>query len=81
MVGIELSQTTVAKYMIRRRPPPSQTWRASLDNHARDLGSIDFFMVRTATSRILSVRLVLNHKRRQIVHFNVTEHPTAQWAA
>ncbi len=81
MLGVELSQTTVTKYMIRRGRPPYQTWRTFLDNHARDLVSIDFFTVPTATFRIRYVLRVLNHERRQIVHFNVTEHPTAQWAA
>jgi len=81
MLGIDVSQTTVAKYMIRHRKPPSQTWRIFLDNHVKELVSIDFFTVPTATFRILYVFLVLRHARRQIVHFNVTEHPTAQWTA
>jgi transposase InsO family protein len=81
MLGIDVAQTTVAKYMIRHRKPPSQTWRTFLDNHAKDLVSIDFFTVPTATFRILYVLLVLRHERRQVVHFNVTEHPTAQWTA
>ncbi len=53
MLGIDISQATVAKYMIRRCKPPSQTWWTILDNHARDLVSIDFFIVPTATFRIL----------------------------
>jgi len=81
MLGIDVSQTTVAKYMIRPRKPPSQTWRTFLDNHVKELVSIDFFTVPTATFRILYVLLVLRHERRQVVHFNVTEHPTAQWTA
>jgi transposase InsO family protein len=81
MLDIDVAQTTVAKYMIRHRNPPSQTWRTFLDNHVKDLVSIDFFTVPTATFRILYVFLVLRHERRQIVHFNVTEHPTAQWTA
>ena len=81
MLGINIAQATVAKYMIRRRKPPSQTWRTFLDNHVRDLASIDFFTVPTATFRILYVFLVLRHERRQIVHFNVTAHPTARWTA
>ncbi len=81
MLGIDIAQATVAKYMIRRRKPPSQTWRTFLDNHVGDLVSIDFFTVPTATFRILYVFLVLRHERRQVVHFNVTEHPTAQWTA
>jgi putative transposase len=81
MLGIDVSQTTVAKYMIRHRKPPSQTWRTFLDNHVKELVSIDFFTVPTATFRILYVFLVLRHERRQVVHFNVTEYPTAQWTA
>ncbi len=81
MLGIEISQATISKYMDHRRKPPSQTWRTFLDNHADCLASIDFFTVPTATFRILSVFIVLSHDRRHIVHFNVTEHPTAQWTA
>ncbi len=81
MLGIQIAQTTVARYMIRHRKPPSQTWRTFLDNHAKDLVSIDFFTVPTATFRILYVLLVLRHERRQVVHFNITEHPTGQWPA
>ena len=81
MLGIAISQTTVAKYMLRHRKPRSQTWRTFLDNHVTELASIDFFTVPTASFRILYVFLVLRHERRELVHFNVTEHPTAQWAA
>ena len=81
MLGIQISESTVAKYMIRHRKPPSQTWRTFLDNHAADLVSVDFFTVPTATYRILYVFVILLHERREIVHFNVTEHPTAQWTA
>ena len=81
MLGINIAQATVAKYMIRHRKPPSQTWRTFLDNHVGDLASIDFFTVPTVTFRILYVFLVLRHERREIVHFNVTAHPTAQWTA
>lgn len=81
MLGIDISQATVAKYMVRNRKPPSQTWRTFLDNHVGDLASIDFFTVPTLSFRILYVVLVLKHERRQVMHFNVTEHPTAQWMA
>ncbi len=81
MLGIDIAQTTVAKYMIRRSKPPSQTWQTFLDNHVGDLASVDFFTVPTVTFRILYVFLVVRHERRQIVHFNVTAHPTAQWTA
>jgi hypothetical protein len=53
MLGIDVSQTTVAKYMVRHRKPPSQTWRTFLDNHVKELVSIDFFTVPTATFRKL----------------------------
>jgi len=80
-LGIEVSQATVSKYMARQQKPPSQTWRTFLDNHVADLVSVDFFTVPTATFRILYVFVILRHERREITHFNVTYHPTAQWTA
>ena len=80
-LGIKVSEATVSKYMIRRSGPPSQTWRAFLDNHASDLIALDFFTVPTATFRILFVLIVLSQDRRRLMHFNVTEHPTAAWTA
>jgi hypothetical protein len=74
-LGIEISQRTVGRLMPRRRKPPSQTWRALLDNHVKELVSIDFFTVPTATFRVLFVLLILSHDRRRMVHFNVTDHP------
>jgi transposase InsO family protein len=65
--------------MPKRWPEPSQTWRTFIANHVRDLVSIDFFTVPTARLRVLFVLLVLAHHRRRVVHFNVTEHPTAAW--
>jgi hypothetical protein len=56
-------------------------WRTFLANHVRDLVSIDFFTVPTVSLRVLFVLVVLTHDRRRVVHFNVTEHPTAQWTA
>jgi hypothetical protein len=67
--------------MIHHRKPPSQTWRTFLDNHLKDLVSVDFFTVPTVSFRILYVFLVLRHARREVVQFNVTEHPTARWTA
>src|SRR5262249_47013878 len=61
--------------------PPSQTWRTFLKNHAQDLIALDFFTVPTATFRVLFVFVVLSHGRRRLVHFNVTEHPSAEWTA
>ena len=80
-LGIEVSQATVAKYMVKHRKPPSQTWRTFLENHVKQFVSVDFFVVPTVSFRILYVFLILAHDRRRIVHFNVTEHPTAEWAA
>ena len=67
--------------MTRHRKPSSPAWRTFLNNHAKDIVGIDFFTVPTATFRILYVLVMLNHDRRQVVHFNVTTHPTAQWTA
>src|SRR5437899_10177445 len=67
--------------MPKRPPRPSQTWRTFLDNHVRDLVALDFFTVPTAGLRVLFVLVVLAHHRRRVVHFNVTEHPTAHWTA
>src|SRR3989441_2997858 len=80
-LGLTVSQATVSKYMLRPRRPPSQVWRTFLTNHARDLIALDFFTVPTATFRVLFVLVVLSHRRRRLVHFNVTEHPTAEWTA
>src|SRR5437867_4898195 len=78
-LGIELSQATVAKYRVRQRKPPSQTWRTFLNNHVRDLVSADFFTVPTISFRALFVFVVLAHHRRRHIHFNVTAHPGAEW--
>jgi putative transposase len=81
-LGIEVSQATVAKYIVKHHKPPSQTWRMFLENHVRQMVvSVDFFMVPTVGFRILYVFLVLAHERRRVVHFNVTAHPTAEWTA
>lgn len=78
-LGIDVGQTSVGKYMLRRHKPPSQTWRTFLENHVKTLVSVDFFTVPTIRFEILYVFLVLAHDRRRIVHFNVTAHPTAEW--
>jgi transposase InsO family protein len=80
-LGIEISQAAVSKYMVRHRKPPSQSWRTFLDNHVGDLVSIDFFTVPTVTFRVLFVFVILAHERRRIIHFNVTESPSAKWTA
>jgi len=78
-LGIDIGETSVGKYLARRRKPPSQTWRTFLQNHLRTMVSIDFFTVPTIRFQVLYVFLVLAHDRRRIVHFNVTAHPTAEW--
>jgi len=80
-LGIEISQATVSKYMLRHRDPPSQTWKTFLDNHIGNLTCVDFFTVPTVTFRVLFVFVVLAHDRRRVVHFNVTDSPTAKWTA
>ena len=80
-LGIEVSQATVSKYMVRHRKPPSQGWKTFLENHASELVSLDFLTVPTATFRVLYVLVILGHDRRQILHVNVTRNPTAVWTA
>jgi transposase InsO family protein len=80
-LGIVVAERTVSRLLPKRRTPPSQTWRTFLANHVRDLVSLDFFTVPTAGLRVLFVLVVLVHDRRRVVHFNVTEHPTARWTA
>ncbi len=81
LLGFEVAELTVAKYMVRGRKPPSQGWRVFLKNHAREIAAIDFFTVPTVNFRILICFLVLRHHRRTVVHFNVTRHPTGRRAA
>ena len=80
-LGIDIGETSVGKYMIRHRRPPSQTWRTFLDNHLTTLVSVDFFTVATIRFHILYVFLILAHDRRRILHVGVTAHPTAEWTA
>jgi transposase InsO family protein len=80
-LGIDVAERTVSRLLPKRRSPSSQTWRTFLANHVRDLVSIDFFTVPTARLRVLFVFVVLAHDRRRVLHFNVTEHPTAAWTA
>jgi hypothetical protein len=78
-LGIDVAQSTVAKYMSRIRRPPSQSWRTFLHNHAGAIASIDLFVVPTIALRMLFGFVVLHHGRRQLVHVGVTAHPTAEW--
>jgi transposase InsO family protein len=79
-LGIDIGETSVSKYMVRRRRPPSQTWKTFLANHVKSMVSVDFFTVPTIRFQVLYVFLVLAHDRRRILHFAVTAHPTAEWS-
>src|SRR5271167_1661940 len=81
MLGIEIGQTSVAKYMVKRREPPSQGWKTFLRNHADGIAAIDLFVVPTISFRLLYGLLILRHDRRQILWLGVTAHPTAEWIA
>jgi transposase InsO family protein len=80
-LGITVTKSTVNKYRVRVRKPPSPTWRAFLKNHAKEIVSIDFLVIPTVRFKILYVFLFLSVERRRIIHFAVTEHPSAAWAA
>jgi len=80
-LGIAVGETSVSKYMVHHRKPPSQTWRTFVDNHVKTMVSVDFFTVPTIRFQVLFVFLVLAHDRRRILHFAVTAHPTAEWTA
>ncbi len=80
-LGIDISAATVSKYLVRRHGPPSQHWRAFLQNHSKELISLDFLTVPTASFKVLFVLVILSNDRRRILHFNVTDHPTATWTA
>jgi transposase InsO family protein len=80
-LGIEVGQPSVAKYMARRRRPPSQGWKTFLHNHADGIAAMDLFVVPTISFRLLYGLLIVGHGRRQILWFGVTAHPTAEWIA
>ena len=81
LLGYRVAEPAVAKYMDRPWSRPSPTWRTFLATHARDIVAIDFFLVPTLTFRLLSVFVVLRHHRRELIHVNITDHPTAAWTA
>jgi transposase InsO family protein len=80
-LGVGIGQTSVAKYMVRRRDPPSQGWRTFLRNHADGIAAMDMFVVPTISFRLLYGLLIMRHGRRHILWFGVTAHPTAEWIA
>jgi putative transposase len=81
MLGIPISERTVSRVLRTLRRPPTQTWKTFLHNHLGHMVSIDFFTVPTITMKVLFVFIVLEHRRRHVLHFNVTDHPTAAWTA
>jgi transposase InsO family protein len=80
-LGFKVAESTVSKYMMRRRGPPSQTWRTFLRNHAEAIAAIDLCVVPTLTFELLFAFLVMGHGRRQLLWFAVTRNPTAEWLA
>ncbi len=81
MLGFEVAQSTVSKYMVRGGTPPSQSWKTFLRNHAQAIAAIDLCVVPTLSFERLFAFLVLGHGRRQLLWFEVTRHPTAEWLA
>ena len=81
LLGYDVAELTLAKYMRRTLRHPSPTWRAFLDAHLQDIVAVDFVVVPTLTFRLLFAFVVLRHDRRALVHINVTDHPTAAWTA
>ena len=81
MLGYEISESTVAKYMVRRKGRPNQNWKTFLQNHLGEIAAIDFLTVPTITFKNLYVFIILSLDRRRVIHFNVTTHPTAEWTA
>src|SRR4029453_15946107 len=80
-LGIEVAQSTVAMYMVKRRPGSGQTWKTFLRNHAAGLGAMDFLVVPTINFRLLSVLVILRHERRCLISLSVTDHATGEWIA
>jgi hypothetical protein len=80
-LGFNVAQSTVAKYMVRRRGPPSQGWKTFLRNHVPHIGAIDLFVVPTAGFKLLYGLVIIRLQRRHLVWINVTANPTADWIA
>ena len=80
-LGIEIAQSTVAKYMVRRRGSPSQGWKTFLRNHAPEIAAIDLFVVRTIGFKLLYGVAIIHLERRRLVWTNVTANPTSEWVA
>jgi hypothetical protein len=81
MLGIDVSERTVSRILRTFPRGPSQSWKTFLSNHIGHIVSVDFFTVPTITLKVLFVFVVIAHRRREVLHFNVTDHPTAEWIA
>jgi transposase InsO family protein len=81
MLGIEVAESTVGRYMVRRRRPPSQGWKSFLRNHAAGIASLDLFVIRTIWFTLFYGLVILRHARRRLVAISVTTNPTAEWIA
>src|SRR4030088_247708 len=80
-LGFEIAQSSVAKYMVKRRGPPSQGWRTFLRNHAPDIAAMDLFVVPTIGFQLLYALVIIRLDRRDLIWINVTANPTAEWVA
>src|SRR6201998_585377 len=80
-LGFEVAQSSVAKYMVKRRGPPSQSWRTFLRNHAPDMAAMDLFVVATIGFDLLYAFVIVRLGRRELIWINVTANPTAEWVA
>ncbi|MCK4560909.1 MAG: integrase core domain-containing protein [Calditrichia bacterium] len=81
LLGYDIAESTISKYLLRTPQPPSQTWKTFLKNHVDQTASIDFFTVLTVTFQILYCFIILWHEKRKIVHFNITTNPSSLWTA
>ncbi len=81
MLGIDVSESTVAKYMVKRKGRPTQNWKTFLDNHLGEIAAIDFLTVPSISFQTIYVFVILSLDRRRVIHFNVTRHPTAEWTS
>ena len=80
-LGFEVAQSSVAKYMVKRRGPPSQGWRTFLRNHAPNIAAMDLFVVPTIRFDVLYAFVIVRLDRRDLIWINVTANPTSEWIA
>jgi hypothetical protein len=80
-LGFEVAQSSVAKYMVKRRGPPSQGWRTFLHNHAADIAAMDLLVVPTIGFDLLYAFVIVRLRRRELIWINVTANPTAELVA